>query len=73
MKFQRITTQDPLDENNPFYKSDGGPMKPLAKLVIQKLREYKKSCSEQDETYRDFADLAASQAGERINHKLLTL
>lgn len=48
-------------------------MKPLAKLVIQKLREYKKSCSEQDETYRDFADLAASQAGERINHKLLTL
>jgi len=59
---KRITTQDPLDENNPFYKSDGGPMKPLAKLVIQKLREYKKSCSEQDETYRDFADLAASQA-----------
>ena len=29
-------------------------MKPLAKLVIQKLREYKKSCNELDETYLDF-------------------
>ena len=39
-------------------------MKPLAKLVIQKLREYKKSCSEQDETYLDFADLGAARPGE---------
>jgi len=53
---KRITTQDPLDENNPFYKAGGGPMKPLAKLVIQKLREYKKSCNELDETYLDFED-----------------
>ena len=43
---KRITSQDPQDENNPFFKSEGGPLKPLAKLTIQKLREYKKSCSE---------------------------
>ena len=55
-----------MDENNPFYKADGGPMKPLAKLVIQKLREYKKSCSEQDETYLDFADLGAARPGENL-------
>jgi len=43
---KRITSQDPADENNPFFKSEGGPLKPLAKLSIQKLREYKKSCSD---------------------------
>jgi len=43
---KRITSQDPPDENNPFFKSEGGPLKPLAKLSIQKLREYKKSCSD---------------------------
>jgi hypothetical protein len=43
---QRITSQHPPDENNPFFKSEGGPLKPLAKLSIQKLREYKKSCSD---------------------------
>ena len=58
--FQRITTQDPMDENNPFFRAGGGPMKPVAKLVIKKLREYKKSCSELDNDdeesgYLDFA------------------
>ena len=42
---KRITSQDPADENSPFFKSEGGPLKPLAKISIQKLREYKKSCS----------------------------
>ena len=36
-------------------------MKPLAKLVIQKLREYKKSCGELDETYLDFDDFSLSK------------
>ena len=43
---KRVTSQHPPDENNPFFKSEGGPLKPLAKLSIQKLREYKKSCSD---------------------------
>ena len=55
--FQRITTRDPADENNPFYRADGGPMKPLAKLVIRKLREYRKSCS--DTSSSDFADIVS--------------
>lgn len=42
----RITSQYPADENSPFFKPEGGPLKPLAKISIQKLREYKKSCSE---------------------------
>jgi len=46
---KRITSQDPPDENNPFFKSEGGPLKPLAKLSIQKLREYKKSCMNNQE------------------------
>ena len=50
---------DPLDENNPFYKADGGPMKPLAKLVIRKLREYKKSCRDQDETFLNFNEITS--------------
>merc|ERR1719461_1728293 len=33
---KRITTQDPLDENNPFYKAGGGPMKPLGREEIFK-------------------------------------
>ena len=60
--FQRITTRDPADENNPFYRADGGPMKPLAKLVIRKLREYRKSCS--DTSTSDFADIV-SHAGQQ--------
>ena len=49
-----------MDENNPFFRAGGGPMKPVAKLVIKKLREYKKSCSELDNDkeesgYLDFA------------------
>ena len=53
---KRITSQDPPDENNPFFKSEGGPLKPLAKLSIQKLREYKKSCTNnQDDTANSFA------------------
>jgi len=41
---KRITSQDPADENSPFFKSGGGTFKPVAKISIQKLREYKKSC-----------------------------
>lgn len=42
---KRITHQDPADPMSPFYSSSGGNMAPLAKLTVQKLREYKKSCS----------------------------
>jgi len=42
---RRITTIQPNNPAAPFYKKGGGPMQPLAKLTIQKLREYKKSCS----------------------------
>ena len=38
---QRITSQHPQDENSPFYKPEGGPGKHLARIYIQKLREYK--------------------------------
>lgn len=34
-------------------------MKPLAKLVIRKLREYKKSCRDQDETFLDFNEVTS--------------
>ena len=34
---------------SPFYKSSGGPLRPLATLTIQKLREYKKACSSPEE------------------------
>ena len=34
---------------SPFYKSSGGPLRPLATLTIQKLREYKKACSNPEE------------------------
>ena len=37
-------------------------MKPLAKLVIRKLREYRKSCS--DTSTSDFADIV-SHAGQQ--------
>ena len=46
-------------------------MKPLAKLVIHKLREYKKSCEDSDsepgEGYLDFADFASSHSGQWYN------
>jgi len=41
---KRITTRDPSDPAAPFYDPTGAPMKPLAKLTIQKQREYRKSC-----------------------------
>ena len=34
-------------------------MKPLAKLVIRKLREYKKSCRDQDETFLNFNEISS--------------
>ena len=34
---------------SPFYKSSGGPLRPLATITIQKLREYKKACSSPEE------------------------
>ena len=46
---KRITSRDPDDPMSPFYKSSGGPLRPLATLTIQKLREYKKSCSSPEE------------------------
>jgi len=46
---RRITTSYPANPLAPFYQPDGGSMKPLAKLHIQKLREYKKSCSSHQE------------------------
>jgi len=52
---RRITSQYPADENSPFFKAEGGPLKPLAKLSIQKLREYKKSCSEKISEITDYA------------------
>lgn len=42
---RRISTTSPADPMAPFFKPGGGPMAPLARLVIQKLRDYKKSCS----------------------------
>jgi len=47
---ERITTRNPSHPSSPFYNPDGGQMKPLAKLTIQKLREYKKSCSLADDS-----------------------
>jgi len=44
-QIQRITSKQPSDPSSPFYSSSGGPIQPLAKLTVQKLREYKKSCS----------------------------
>ena len=35
---QRITSQHPQDENSPFYRPEGGPVEPLARVVIRKLR-----------------------------------
>ena len=46
---KRITSRDPDDPMSPFYKSSGGPLRPLATLTIQKLREYKKACSSLEE------------------------
>jgi len=46
---KRITSRDPDDPMSPFYKSSGGPLRPLATLTIQKLREYKKACSSPEE------------------------
>ena len=37
----RITSQHPLDMNNPFYHPQGRPVKPLARVTITKTREYK--------------------------------
>ena len=46
---KRIKSRDPDDPMSPFYKSSGGPLRPLATLTIQKLREYKKACSSPEE------------------------
>ena len=35
---QRITSQHPQDENSPFYRPEGGPVEPLARIVIRKMR-----------------------------------
>jgi len=66
----RITSQQPNDENSPFFKPEGGPIKPLAKLTIQKLREYRKSCSseagdtEQETEQTELAGRAECAAGQ---------
>ena len=36
----RISSQHPLDMNNPFYHPQGRPVKPLARVTITKIREY---------------------------------
>lgn len=42
---RRITTRVPSDPAAPFYDPTGAAMRPLAKLIIQKQREYRKSCT----------------------------
>merc|ERR1719391_435581 len=42
---RRITASFPAHRSSPFYQPGGGHMLPVARLHIQKLREYKKSCS----------------------------
>ena len=37
--FKRITTQDPMDENNPFYKIDGGSMRPLGRAFKEYVQD----------------------------------
>lgn len=45
-KIRRITSSWPNDAKSPFYDPSGQPMKPLARLTIQRQRIYEKSCSD---------------------------
>ena len=54
----RITSRYPDDPRQPFWKEDGTPMKPLAKLTLTRQRLYKKSCGLDDVPFQelDFYD-----------------
>ncbi|CAB4058868.1 unnamed protein product [Lepeophtheirus salmonis] len=44
----RISSRFPNDPRQPFYDDAGVLMKPLAKLILNRQRLYKKSCSDED-------------------------
>ena len=44
----RITSRLPDDPRQPFWNETGAPMKPLAKLTVNRQRLYRKSCGDED-------------------------
>ena len=48
-KYIETIYQDPASDDSPFYNKNGGLMKPLAVIKIQKMRDYRKSCNEGDD------------------------
>ena len=53
----RITSRLPDDPRQPFWNETGAPMKPLAKLTVNRQRLYRKSCND-DDTAVPFSEAA---------------
>merc|ERR1719334_1556720 len=46
MPITRITSRHPDDPRQPFWNETGAPMKPLAKLTVNRQRLYNKACDD---------------------------
>ena len=65
----RISSQHPLDMNNPFYHPQGRPVKPLARVTVTKIREYISPTTGHEQSILSSTGQASQASGQGHHHQ----